>query len=481
MGHQHPGDDPDHHDHDHGHAAGHDHGSYPTLPPGGRGAVYHGALDAGSNSFIYTPPNTDDGQSEQNIYLHTVWRHTFSEVAFLQLAPYYKYSQVRVTNDPVNDLATSPTGATPIVGADPVSFSQNRHLNNAGLKLDYTWRPNEFHLIKSGAMVQGSRSDGLASFQRSLQEPAYGFPIEGTGFFEGAYIQDDYFATRTLIFNVGLRFDANQFTYREDRSAEWMFQPRLGLTLLATESTKIHLFYGKLFQPASLENLRVTFNRSNPNPAAYDIKAQRDDYYEIGVAQQLSDSQVIMANAYYRDSVNVLDETQLLRTSLVQPINYAQGFAYGAELSWRGTLSAHLEGYANYSYSIAKGKGRSGGAYSSDEPVSDRYFFLDHVQVHTANAGLTYAYDRFWATIIGLYGSGLRTGPVMDQDLPFHFTFDLSVGYAFSPSSVLHHVRVSADLLNIFDNRYPITLADPFNGSHYAVGRQAFVRVARQF
>ena len=432
-------------------------------------------------TYNYVPSNTDGTQSETNLFGQVVWKHSFSPKSFLQVAPYYKYSQIIVTGDPQNDLYTAPGGANPITGANPTSFAENRHVNNLGLKTDYLIRPSDSHLVKTGFQTQVSRADGGFSVQRSLDGsiPSIQNSDPTTGYFEGIYVQDSYTISKSLTLDAGLRFDATQFQFSGVNSNDSMLQPRVGLSFLATDTTKLHVFYGRLFQPSQVENLRTTFNAVNPQPEPYDIKAEKSDYFETGVSQQFLQTQLATLNVYYKNAQNMLDEAQLLNTSIAQPYNYADGYSYGVEFSVRGQVTQEWSEYFNYSYNIAKGRGLSGGAWASDEPASVDYQFLDHVQVHTANAGLTYSKNSFWWSGQGVFGSGLRTGHEKEISLPSHFTYDTTVGYEFKGDTWLSRFRLSADVLNILDNRYAITIANGFNGSHYAAGRQYFLRLTK--
>ena len=447
--------------------------------------------DAGSTTYNFVPYNTNDTQSETNSFGQVVWKHSFSEKSFLQVAPYYKYSQIVVTNDQANDLYTASLangGTFPIEGAHPSSFAMNRHVNNLGLKTDYSWRANDSHLIKTGFQLQGSQASGSYSvigIDHDGDLVSFSSSDPTTGYFESVYLQDDYTIFKRLILNAGLRFDATQFNFSGIHPTDSMLQPRIGLNYLVTDTTKIHGFYGKLFQPAPVENLRAAFSIYNNTAAPYDIKAEKDDYFEVGVAQQFMGNHVAQLNVYYKDAVNMLDDAQLLNTSIAQPYNFATGYAYGAELSLKGKLTQDWSYYGNYSYEIAMGKGISGGIWAlgppeeAQEEASAPYQYLDHVQVHTANAGLTYAKNHFWGTAQGLYGSGLRTGPNNGLSLPSHFTMDTTLGYEFHGDSWWAQWRVSGDVLNVLDNKYPITIANGYNGSHYAAGRQYFLRLSK--
>jgi outer membrane receptor for ferrienterochelin and colicin len=438
----------------------------------------------GAGPFNYTPSTTDDTQFEQNAYAQAVWKHTFSETSFLQMAPYYKLSYIHVTNDPQNDLISVFNPSIP--QNNPSSFNEDRNVHNWGLKTDYTWRPDDQNLVKTGVQLQVSRAVG--SITVIVPNPSVPGTTQSSsdtapdmGYSESAYVQDDFTIVKGLTLNAGVRFDAVQFSFSDAYSTDYAFQPRVGLSYLLTESTKIHVFYGKLFQSAPLENLRDTFVSvgGGNQLAPYDIKAEKDDYWEVGVSQGLFGNQVIAINAYYKGATNMLDDAQLLNTSIAQPYNFAQGYAYGAEASLRGQISDELANYVNYSYEIAEGKGLSGGLFTGIVP-STTYQYLDHMQMHTLNAGLTFTKNGFWATTQALFGSGLRTGLNNSVSLPSHFSMDLTVGYAFTGSNWWSRFKISADCLNVFNNVYPITVANGFNGSHYAAGREFFVHLVKE-
>jgi outer membrane receptor protein involved in Fe transport len=213
----------------------------------------------------------------------------------------------------------------------------------------------------------------------------------------------------------------------------------------------------------------------------YDIKAEKDDYFEAGIAQQAGDH-LFSINGYYKDATDMLDDTQLLNTAIAQPYNFAKGYAYGVDVSVNGKIGSQWSDFANYSYEIAKGEGINGGifAFPPGTVFSNDYQFLDHCQIHTANGGLTYNPGDIWVTAEGLFGGGLSTGPNNSLRLPSHFTIDATLGYAFKKESGLSGLKASLDVLNLFDNQYPIFIANGFNGNHYESGRQFIFRLAKE-
>ena len=439
--------------------------------------------------FKYAPQATGDDQSERNRYAQLVWKHIFSADTYIQVAPYWKGSDIVIGNDLAADL----TAASVIPGATASSFTEDRTTNNYGLKTDFSTHLGQSNRIKAGFQGQRSRTTGsIDVFTATAPAAGTGAPTvieskdDGTdkGEFGAVYLQDEIAASHWLTLNIGLRYDVTKFEFEDEKSEDQALQPRLGATFTVSETTRLHLFYGKLFQPAAVENLRKTFAAvAGGQLLPYDIKAEKDDYYEAGLAQVLGD-QTLVVNTWYKKAKNMIDDAQLLNTSVAQPYNFKEGYAYGTEVSLAGQITNRWSDFFNYSYEIAQGRGLSGGLFifPSGGGPGDSYTYLDHLQMNTANAGVTYKNAGFWWTTQALYGGGLRTGANNRKSLPPHTTADTTVGYAFAKSDELtSRLKISADILNISDDRYPITVANGFNGSHYAAGREYFVHLSKEF
>ncbi len=465
-----------------------------SFDPGGSNFGYFGGgTDIyGNGPFNYVPSTTNDTQSEANKYIELSWKHTFDENSFIQISPYWKESNLTFTNDPADDLAAAQNNAlaAQLGGITESSFSENRTSDNYGTQVDYTWHADSNNLIKAGGQVLLTQSSGPVSVME-VNNPgdgsgpatlASGDSSTDTGYQEGVYVQDELTLAKWLVLSGGIRFDAIQFVFPDTTSNDSNWGPRIGLSILPTETTKFHVFYGKLFMPAPPEDLRDTFvNLGAGNQLApYDIKAEKDNYFEAGVAQQIS-NQLLTLNAYYKDATNMLDESQLLNTDIAQPYNFATGYAYGVEFSIQGKIDKDWSDFANYSYEIAEGQGISGGLFAFP-PGTDFepgvYQFLDHCQINTANVGLTYNPGDLWITATGLYGGGLSTGPDNSLRLPDHLTMDTTIGYAFKKGSGLSGLKASLDVLNVFDNPYVIFINNGYNGNHYENGRELIFHLA---
>jgi hypothetical protein len=454
-----------------------------------------GNQNTSSPTFNYVPQYTNDNQTEQNSFLQLVWKKTLSDSSFLQIAPYYKRSALNIGNDLLNDLATAPGGSAPITGAQPDSFLLSRVTNNFGIKTDYTIRSDDKNLWKAGFQYQLSQSTTAnmniwainttnTTLTQALANP-YNFSGFDNGQLAAIYVQDSYAMTPKLTWNLGLRLSGTTFQSSQISSQDGLIQPRIGVEYLITENTKIHAYYGKLFQPAPFENLREAFSTvGGGQPTPYDVLAEKDDYYEVGISQQLAQSHTVSLIYYYKNATNMLDDTQLLNTAISQPYNFAQGYANGVELSLSGDITNNLSDFFNYSYEDARGEGISGGifAFSTSTLPPNSYQFLDHIQLNTANAGLTFRQGQLWTTLQSLYGSGLRTGPNNGVSLPAHLSFDYTLGYKFLSSNTwFEGAHIAVDWLNVTNNVYPITIANGFNGSHYAAGTEFIVHIGKEF
>ena len=62
-------------------------------------------------------------------------------------------------------------------------------------------------------------------------------------------------------------------------------------------------------------------------------KAERADYFDVGVEQKLFGDWTVGLDSFYKTSKNLIDEGQFGAPIILTPFNYAQGRQYGAELT----------------------------------------------------------------------------------------------------------------------------------------------------
>jgi len=243
----------------------------------------------GNGRFDYRPSGTGDTQAEQEDYVQAAWSRDLGGGSRLQVAPYWKYSDLDFQGDPTNDLAA----AGLISGVQATSFSEHRRADNVGVKADLEWAALAGLKVKTGLQLQGSQSSGpvsVATWDGSSNTATSGDDSMDRGWQEGLYGQVEWRLLAGLTANLGLRYDATQFQFSDASSSDALLQPRVGLSWLAWPDTKLHAFYGRLYMPAPVEDLRSSFSAvGGGGLRPYDIKAEKDDYTEAGLDQQFGE------------------------------------------------------------------------------------------------------------------------------------------------------------------------------------------------
>ncbi|MFZ2323412.1 MAG: TonB-dependent receptor [Ignavibacteriaceae bacterium] len=213
-----------------------------------------------------------------------------------------------------------------------------------------------------------------------------------------AYIQDKMELAKTLILNIGLRYEffdaASDYNYDFSKNitdslsgymnaylkpaeVKHMFSPRFSVSYPITDRGVIRFSYGHFYQIGSLSSLYAndmrwvanvasipTFGNANVNP-------QKSIQYEIGLQQQLTDDFKFDLTAYYKDVRDYIF-TQTVYTEKARQYQILTNLAYsnvrGVTLSFLkrrspgGMFSATLD----YTFQIAEG--------NRTEPEEDLFF-----------------------------------------------------------------------------------------------------------
>ncbi|MHB1059409.1 MAG: TonB-dependent receptor [Rhodanobacter sp.] len=291
-----------------------------------------------------------------------------------------------------------------------------------------------------------------------------------------AYVQDEWNLAENWTLNYGLRGDRYQLVRSESQ-----LSPRLGLVWQATGSTTVHAGYSRYFTPPATEMIasaniakfdgttNAVADTGNNTPLA-----ERSDYFDAGVSQNIGSAWTVGVDAYYRKVRRLQDEGQFGSALVYSTFNYASGRVKGLEFTAnyeQGPLSA----YFNASLGKAIGKRIITSQYNFDPDdlayVNSHYIFLDHDQKLTSSGGISYALDD--ATRVGadyLFGSGLRKdGEVPNgASLPAYFQLNLNVShdFAFGGFGKLH---AQLALINALDRTYELR-----DGSGIGVGAPQF-------
>ncbi|HEX5306268.1 MAG TPA: TonB-dependent receptor [Dyella sp.] len=291
-----------------------------------------------------------------------------------------------------------------------------------------------------------------------------------------AYVQDEWSIGDKLTVNYGLRGDV----YKAFRT-ESQLSPRLGAVYQATYSTVLHAGYSRYFTPPATEaittaNLARFDGTTNalPDNGNNTPLAERSDYFDAGISQNVGPHLTLGVDAYYRKVQRLQDEGQFGAALVYSTFNYARGRIKGVEFTVnydRGPLSA----YFNFSASRATGSQVITSQYNfaADDLayLANHYIFLDHDQTYSSSGGISVALGE--ATRVGanyLFGSGVRKdGRVPNgASLPAYLQLNLSLSHDFQldRTGTLH---TQLALLNALDRSYAIR-----DGSGIGVGAPQF-------
>ena len=432
-------------------------------------------------SFI--PHDTNATETEHEMFVAASWLHTFANHGELQIAPYYKLSWGALIADAAHALG---------VTADPGSTASDviRRADHAGSVARYSIKLGN-HVIKAG--LQGDWLDGNTNYTEYVRDDAA--PMGGPdpaqtasgsdhtrALLSGAFVQDSWQRGRFTL-QAGARVD-DQYVVLADGSTNNQYgaSPRLGVSLAILKQLMAHAFVGINWQPPAPLDAGNAARALGVVPAGqqvpYDVKAQTDVYGEAGLDTRPIKQLHLGVVGWGRYAWNQLDDVAVGSTNLIANYNFTRGRAVGVEGRVDVVLGYHLNVFANVSWEIAQGQGIASAKYlfTADQLNDPTWQTLDHSQTWTANGGATLREKRASLTLMGTYGSGLRTGANNTDTVPGHIQADATLQYDFAELPGRPHVAI--DIINLFDDHYAFRIANGFVGSSYGPPLSVYFRVA---
>lgn len=411
-----------------------------------------------------------ENQHEKNYYGVVTYQKSLGGLDG-QLSIFGRQSRVHFTPDPAGDLYFN-----------GVASDVARKLTSAGLQGDASFAASDRHTVRVGLMLLDEEVNANSTTTvfpvddaGNATGPAY--PIAGHstlhGLFAGIYLQDEWKISTRLTVNYGARFDVFDASFAH----ESQLSPRLNFLFKATDSTTLHAGYARYFTPPPVENVPgstvASFaGTSNAPPSTQDdpVRAERADYFDAGISQQLSPEFTVGVDAYYKRATNQLDDGLFGQTLILSAFNYAQGEIYGVELTASYTHGG-FSSYLNLAHSVAQGRDWASSQFlfapADLAYVKDHWIFLDHDQALTGSCGASYDWDeihgstRLYADV--LYGSGLRNDATAADGsnipngsaVPAHHT--LNVGVEQSLKAGGHRLwKIRFDVVNLTDESYQL-------------------------
>lgn len=463
-----------------------------TEPSGIGGIVGFGPLDpGGSGNYLlqakgqtsFLSQNQDERQREITHYATVSYLHSAGALTY-QVSVFGRYSSLNFTPGAnVGDILFN--------GIAQTAYKRDEAY---GLQAEGAYHLGDSHTIRFGTVYE---ADDLVSNTSSLVLPvAQGSPtnpnpnplctdpantcqtsdvplnIIDNGNKHASsysfYLQDEWKVFENLTINTGVRYDKYQAYSHGDQ-----FSPRLNAVWTPWDDTIVHAGYARYFSPPPIELVSgasvALFNNTTNSPAITTDTtpiAERADYYDVGVSQQITPEWNVGLDTYYKLSKNLIDEGQFGAPIILTPFNYARGRQYGAVVTVDYT-SGDFSAYANYSLERSRGEDwiTSEFNFNPDEfaYVHDHFISLDHEQKGTASAGMAYRWGLATFSTDMIYGTGLRQGLMLPsgQNIPNgdHVPAYVQVNLGASRDLTdvgLDGLTARVDVINLFDVDYQI-------------------------
>jgi hypothetical protein len=416
----------------------------------------------------------DDHQRDRNAFVNFGFRHVFGEATpgneasttsqprapELFMGLFYRTGGLRYVpgaNDSAQFVFFPDT-------ANAYNLRENRRFSTYGVKADYTVHPARELELKFGTL--SSLTTGHEDFVTTTSAGTFG-PASNSGlrgYDVGVYAQTAYAPTEKFEIRTGLRYDAHNAPFAGTRT---QLSPRIRLNFFPDPSNTLYLYYGRLFTPTNVEDLRAITSVAQQGVVAAPTIPERDNFYEAGYVHRFPFGLVSKFSAYHKESTPGIDDNTVPGSAIVTSVNIARVRVTGIETVQEIRPAGPFSGYVNLALNHAYGRGPiTGGFFPAEMPQGD--FDLDHDQRVSGTVSATYSPGRFYASYTGTYGSGLTNGKdpaecgcaygtgLFDFNRGVKvnpsYISNVSAGYSFAVGNALVRPELYVD--NLFDRKY---------------------------
>jgi hypothetical protein len=317
------------------------------------------------------------------------------------------------------------------------NLSEQRSFNTYGIKADYSIHPSDAVEFKLGTLssVTSGHENFVTIAPSGTTGPASNSGLSGHDI--GVYAQTVYSPVEQFEIRAGFRYDAHNAPFAGTQS---QVSPRIRLNYYPSTSTTLYAYYGRLFIPTNVEDLRAITSVAQEGTVAQPTLPERDHFYEAGIIQRIPDLSLIAKfSAYHKESSPGIDDNTVPGSAIVTSVNIDRvkitGLEGVLELRPNGPFSAYVNAALNHAYGTGP---ITGGFFPTDSP--DGAFDLDHDQRLSIAGSATYAPNRFFLSGSAIYGSGLTNGvdPADCGCTVGTGLFDFNHGIHVDPSTIIN-------------------------------------------
>ncbi len=347
------------------------------------------------------------------------------------------------------------------------NIKEDRRFDVYGAKSDISMPEGEDVSVKAGASYYYTKgNENFSAFNGAALGPQSIEDLQGYDL--GAYAQTTYQPIPIFQVDAGVRYDQH---YAKGIGTESQVSPKVKLTYIPDLATTVYAYYGRLFVPVFIEQLRQI--TAAAGTVSQPTKAVRGNYFEAGVTESFSSSLSAKLLGYYTEENPGMDDNTIPGTDIQTAVNIQKIFVRGTELGIDYHPEGPLSGYFNLAVSHAQGVGATTGGFLPALPPTTT-FDLDHDQRITYSLGLNYTESEYFAGIIGSYGSGLTNGQTNGHVNP-HLIFDGSLGKTLHLGSF--DIRPELFVNNILNHQY-LLKGSFFSGASWGTPRSYMLKVS---
>src|SRR5438552_3415477 len=369
----------------------------------------------------------DDHQQDVNGFVNLGWRHRagtserFAGAFFRDGSLHYTPG---TSDDPSFVFYPDPT---------PYNVREDRNFHTVGVKFDYALRPHHGLELKAGTLASLTRGHEDFSTVDAARNPGPASNSDLNGSDVAVYAQTAIAPSDRWELRTGVRFDNHHAPFAGDQN---QVSPRVKLSFFPNPANTFWVYYGRLFIPTNVEDLRAITSAAQGGVAAAPTLPERDHFFEAGYVHRFPFGVVTKLSFYHKHSCPGIDDNTVPGSAIVTSVNIEQvritGIEAVAEIRPRGPVS----GYVNLALNHAYGFGQITGGFFPDQPPSGS-FDLDHDQRISGLASVVYSSRGLYLSATGVYGSGLTNGNDPDSTYGTGL-FDFNKSIKVDPSFVLN-------------------------------------------
>ncbi|HVH30207.1 MAG TPA: TonB-dependent receptor [bacterium] len=425
----------------------------------------------------------DDHQQDVNGFVNFGWRRRFGDIAADSSTTSEVFWGVFFRDGSLMYMPGLVDSAAFIFPSDTNHYiiAEDRNFRSTGTKLDFTLRPHHGLEFKTGLLASITRGHENFSAVTSSGSVRNASNSDLNGSDVGIYAQTAIAPSDQWELRTGVRFDNHNAPSAGNAN---QVSPRIKLSIFPNPGNTIWVYYGRLFMPTNVEDLRSITTAAQGGFVAPPTFPERDHFFELGYVHRFPFGVVTKLSAYQKQSTPGIDDATVPGTAIVTSVNIGRvritGIEGVVEVRPRGPVSGYLNVALNHAFGAHP---VSGGFFPPD--TSRGYFDLDHDQRVSGVASLVFASRGFYASATGIYGSGLTNGNAPDSTYGrglLDFNKSMKVGPSFIVNAGLGYTFVTGGLVvrpqlyvdNAFDHKHALKGAF-FSGA--SVGRPRAVQL----